>query len=213
MPSSVKRSLEAWNKKIHIYLGLYFLLFLWLFAFTGLLLNHPLWHFAEFWPQRVETTYERSIDKLAAQGDRERAQAVVRQLGLKGEIDWPPRQPGADRLEFNVNRPGNMNRVSVDLAANRASVQHIEINAWGVMRVLHTFSGTRANNPEARRDWSLTTLWVVAMDALAAGLIFIVLSSYYMWWRLRTKRRAGSLCLAAGVLACGFFVLGLSWLG
>ena len=86
------------------------------------------------------------------------------------EIDWPQQQPDSARLEFSVNRPGSMNRISVDLAANRASVQHIEINAWGVMHVLHTFSGTRANNPEARRDWSLTTLWVVAMDALAAGL-------------------------------------------
>ena len=28
------------NRKGHYYLGLYFLLFLWLFALTGLLLNH-----------------------------------------------------------------------------------------------------------------------------------------------------------------------------
>ena len=93
----------------------------------------------------------------------------MRQLDLTGEIDWPPRQPGTGRLEFNVNRPGKMNRVSVDLAVNRASVQNIEINARGVMHVLHTFSGTRASNPEAKRDWSLATLWMVVMDALAAG--------------------------------------------
>ena len=210
MPSSAKRSLEAWNRRLHICLGLYFLFFLWLFAFTGLLLNHPLWRFAQFWPQRVETTYENSIDSISAQGDLERAQSVMRQLGLTGEIDWPPRQPDAGRMEFTVNRPGDMNRVRVDLNENRASVQHIEINGWGVMHVLHTFSGTRANNPEARRDWSLTKLWVVAMDALAAGLILIVLSSYYMWWRLRPKRLAGSICLAAGVLTCGFFLFGLS---
>lgn len=213
MPSSAKWSLEAWNKKLHIYLGLYFLFFLWLFAFTGLLLNHPLWRFTEFWPQRAETSYERSIRSVPAGGDLERAQSVMQQLGLRGEIDWPQQQPDPARLEFSVNRPGDMNRVSVDLAANRASVQYIRVNAWGVMHVLHTFSGTRANNPEARRDWSLTTLWVVAMDALAMGLILIILSSYYMWWRLRLKRRAGSICLAAGALACGFFVLGLGWLG
>jgi hypothetical protein len=44
---------------------------LWLFAFTGLLLNHPLWRFAEFWTQRVEASYERSIDSIPAQGDVE----------------------------------------------------------------------------------------------------------------------------------------------
>jgi hypothetical protein len=212
MPSSAKRSLAAWNKKLHIYLGLYFLFFLWLFAFTGLLLNHPLWRFAEFWPQRAETTYERSIDSVTAQGDLERAKSVMQQLGLTGEIDWPQQRSDAGRLEFSVNRPGDMNRVSVDLEENRVSVQHIETNTWGVMYVLHTFSGTRANNPEAKRDWSLTTLWVVSMDALAAGLMLIVLSSYYMWWRLQPMRRVGSVCLAAGVVACGFFVFGLSWL-
>jgi len=212
MPSSAKRSLAAWNKKLHIYLGLYFLFFLWLFAFTGLLLNHPLWRFAEFWPQRVEASYERSLDSIPAEGDLERAQSVMQQLGLTGEIDWPPRQPDAGGLEFSVNRPGDMNRVNVDLRENRASVQHIETNTWGVLHVLHTFSGTRANNPEARRDWSLTTLWVVAMDALAAGLILTVLSSYYMWWRLRPKRRTGLISLSAGVVACGFFVFGLRWL-
>jgi hypothetical protein len=178
-----------------------------------LLLNHPLWRFAKFWPQRVEASYERSIDSIPAQGDLERALSVMRQLGLTGEIDWPPRQPDAGRMEFTVNRPGDVNRVGVDPSENRVSVQHIEINGWGVMRVLHTFSGTTANNPEARRDWSLTKLWVVAMDALAAGLILIVLSSYYMWWRLRLKRLAGSICLAVGILACGFFVFGLRGLG
>jgi hypothetical protein len=213
MPLSAKRSFEAWNKKLHIYLGLYFLCFLWLFAFTGVLLNHPRWRFAEFWPQRVETSYERSIDSLPAQGNLERAQSVTRQLFLTGEIDWPLQQPDEGRMEFTVNRPGDMNRVRVDLNENRASVQHIEINGWGVMHVLHTFSGTRANNPEARRDWSLTKLWVVAMDALAAGLILIVLSSYYMWWRLRLKRLAGSICLAVGILTCGFFAFGLSRIG
>ena len=48
MPSSASGArrlltFETWNKKLHYYLGLYFLLFLWLFSFTGLLLNHPRW--------------------------------------------------------------------------------------------------------------------------------------------------------------------------
>ena len=31
----------VWNRRVHFYLGLYLLFFTWLFAFTGLLLNHP----------------------------------------------------------------------------------------------------------------------------------------------------------------------------
>ena len=51
MPWRVK-TLEAWNRRLHFYLGLYLLFFIWLFALTGLLLNHPKWSFADFWPMR-----------------------------------------------------------------------------------------------------------------------------------------------------------------
>ena len=43
----------VWNRRVHYYLGLFLLFFIWLFAFTGLLLNHPRWQFAQFWPNRI----------------------------------------------------------------------------------------------------------------------------------------------------------------
>jgi len=204
--------LETLNRKLHYYLGLYFLFFLWLFSFTGLLLNHPQWRFGEFWPQRAETQFEKAIEPASATNDLDRAKSLMRQLKVTGEIDWPNRKQEPGRLEFNVNRPGRMHRISADFQAGRVSVQQIDINAWGVMNVLHTFSGTRANNPSARRDWALTTIWVVAMDALAAGLVLMVLSSYVMWFQLRQKRRWGLFALTAGVIGSGFFAAGLAWL-
>ena len=44
------------------------------------------------------------------------------------------------------------------------------------------------------------------MDALAAGLIIMVLGSYYMWFRLK-KRALGFAVLAAGFLCCGAFLI------
>jgi len=46
----------VWNRRFHYFIGLYLLFFCWLFVFTGLLLNHPRWQFAQFWPNRVQTT-------------------------------------------------------------------------------------------------------------------------------------------------------------
>jgi hypothetical protein len=37
------------------------LFFMWLFAFSGLLLNHPTWSFVESWNNRKERNYEREI--------------------------------------------------------------------------------------------------------------------------------------------------------
>src|SRR3954471_13936226 len=89
---------RVWNRKGHYYLGLYFLFFVWLFAFTGLLLNHGSWEFAEVWPNRKVSTYERRIE-LPSAGDRvARAKDLLRQLGIHGEIQWGTAT--GERLEF-----------------------------------------------------------------------------------------------------------------
>ena len=46
----------------------------------------------------------------------------------------------------------------------------------------------------------MTSIWVFAMDALAAGLIVMVLGSYYMWWRLKKRKALGLAALFAGVV-------------
>src|SRR5438093_10955919 len=79
---------EIWNRKLHYYLGLYFLFFLWLFAFTGLLLNHGSWKFQEFWPNRKISTYERAIKPPPPSSDLAQARDLMRQLGIQVEIEW-----------------------------------------------------------------------------------------------------------------------------
>jgi hypothetical protein len=76
------------------------------------------------------------------------------------------------------------------------------------MHVLHTFTGTPATDPRHTRDWTLTTVWALAMDAVAAGLIVMVLSSYMMWYRLKAKRRGGVIALLLGFGSCVGFVVG-----
>ncbi len=209
MPLSVKATVELWNRRLHFYLGLFFLFFLWLFSLTGLLLNHGKWAMAQAANQRRETRYEQNIRPPADGSEAARARDVLRQLGLVGEIDWPAaaQQPG--RLEFNVSRPSDASQVRVDLAQNRASVRHFENSRLAAFRIFHTFSGSRFNTPDSQRDWILTTVWVVSMDALAAALIVMVCGSYYMWYRLKPKRRLGVIILAGGAVSCGIFVAGL----
>jgi hypothetical protein len=209
MPSSAKGTLELWNRRLHFYLGLLFLFFLWLFSLTGLLLNHGKWAVAQAANQRRETRYERAIQPPDGSSDVGRARDVMRQLGLSGEIDWPSagQQPG--RFEFNVSRPRDAAQVRVDLAQNRASIQHFENSRLAAFRIFHTFSGSRFNTPGSQRDWILTSVWVFSMDALAAALIVMVLGSYYMWYRLKPKRQLGIFVLAVGFLTCGAFLAGL----
>jgi hypothetical protein len=201
----------VWNRRVHYYLGLYLLFFCWLFVLTGLLLNHPRWEFAQFWPNRVQSTTEHPVQASQATTDLERARDLMRQFGIAGEIQWPAAQPTSGPFAFQVSRPGLVIDVKVDLESGRATLQRNAVNAWGVIHLLHTFTGVRAADTRNARDWTLTTVWALAMDAVAAGLIIMVFSSYIMWFRLRTKRRGGVVALTLGFASCGVFVVGLRW--
>ena len=204
--------LLVWNRRLHFYLGLYLLFFSWLFAFTGLLLNHPRWQFAQFWPNRVQSTTQQQFRVPDAATDLDRARHLMRQFGIDGEIQWPAAQPAGGPFTFQVSRPGLIIEVKADLASGQATLHRNELNAWGVMHVLHTFTGVRAADPRNARDWPLTTVWALSMDAVAAGLVIMVFSSYIMWYRLKTKRRWGIVALLLGYASCGAFVTGLRWL-
>ena len=210
---STTNVLLVWNRRLHYFLGLYLLFFCWLFVFTGLLLNHSRWQFAQFWPNRVQTTTEHQFRVPLATTDIERARELMQQLDIAGEIQWPAVQPANAPFAFQVNRPGQVIEVKADLKSGRATLQQNDVNAWGVMHVLHTFTGVRAADTRNARDWTLTTVWALSMDAVAAGLIIMVFSSYIMWFRLKAKRRWGLVALLLGLVSCGAFVAGLRWLG
>ncbi len=100
MPLSARARLELWNRRLHFYLGLVFLLFLWLFSLTGLLLNHGTWRIAQAANQRHETRFEQSVRQPVGATALARAQDVMQQLHLVGEIDWPSEPPVPGRLDF-----------------------------------------------------------------------------------------------------------------
>lgn len=69
-----------------------------------------------------------------------------------------------------------------------AVLDDIRVNGWRNFRALHT-TGTRANAPTAHRDGWLTKLWSVSMDALASGLVLLVLASVALFIERREKCR------------------------
>jgi hypothetical protein len=210
-PGDLAGTAKRWNRKLHYYLGLSTLLFVWLFSFTGLLLNPP-WKFAEFWDSRRQSTSERAIVAPAPGSDLAQARDLLRQLGLRGEIEWTVTRADSNRFEFRVSRPGHICEVRADLGRSRATVKQIDVNAWGVVRMLHTFTGVRLDDRRNTRDWWLTSIWALTMDGVAVALILMVLSSLYMWFELRSKRLGGAIALVAGLLLCVLFCFGLRWL-
>src|SRR4051812_2704100 len=122
-------TLTLWNRKLHYYVGLYFLLFIWLFSFTGLLLNHH-WNFVEFFPNRKTSNFERTIRGPAPGSEVERARDLLRQLGLRGEIGTITHLSPA-QFNYTATRPGFIYQIQADLSGHSAKVAVIEYNAWG----------------------------------------------------------------------------------
>jgi hypothetical protein len=204
--------LHRWSRKVHYYLGLYLLLFTWFFAVSGLVLNHAKWRIASFWERRQEATVERAIVVPHARGDVAIAHDVMRQLAIVGEIGETRRSAGGAGFEFQVVRPGRVWKVEARLDSALAHVTEIRLDAWGVMDALHKFTGVRIDSPAATRDWWLTRLWSLAMDAVGMGLVVLVASGVYLWWRLAEKRAGGAVALALGVVCCAFVLSGLGTL-
>jgi hypothetical protein len=203
---------RVWNRRAHFYIGLYFLFFTWLFAFSGLILNHS-WEFATFYPNRKITTWDARVKTPAmAVGNLAVARDVAGQLGVRGEIALGAAAPVPGRLDFSVSRPGKVYQIQARLSEGSAHVIANQYNAWGIMHVLHTFTGISVTSSNQKRQWIVTTAWALAMDAVAIGLIAMIFSSYYMWWVLPKKRALGSLVLFAGCLSCILFVFGLRWI-
>jgi hypothetical protein len=209
-----RAALERWNRKLHFYAGLFLLFFMWLFAFSGLILNHPTWSFAESWNNRKDTNYEREITVPGPEvkGDLGQAREIMRQLAFKGEILLTTTRTDANQFDFQVRRPGHFFFIKANFARKRVNVRQSDVNLWGVIKVLHTFTGIQMDDRPSRRDWALTSLWAFSMDAVAAGLIFMVLSSLYMWFELPQKRLPGAVVLGLGSVICGLFCVGLRWL-
>ncbi len=203
---TVSGSIEVWNRKLHIYAGLYFLMFLWLFSFSGLLLNHPQWKFGEFWEQRKQTSSQRAIRPPAAPLSMAGAQMLMSQLGISGELEWDADKQGPAHQEFRVRRPWGFYEINADLERQIAKVNRVQFNVWGTLNVLHHMKLVEPGTPGQPRIWLGTWIWSVSLDALAAGLLFMTASGIYMWWGKR-RRLGGIVALALGILGCGVFLL------
>lgn len=206
---NVSKWIDIWNRKFHIYIGLYLLLFVWLFSITGIILNHPKWKFADFWSKRKETSYEQSIQLPTESDDLAKARNIMQQLDISGEIEWTETRPGENHFDFGIVKAGRIMNIKTDLDTQHVTVEQIQTNAWGVAHFLHKFTGVRINEPERTRDWVMTKIWSFSMDAVSVGLIVMVLGGLYMWYQLKRKRRLDWIILVLGILSCGFFVVGL----
>jgi len=193
-----------WNRKFHIYIGLFLLLFILFFSLSGLLLNHSQWEFASFWKERDETeiitplTIPINLDSVSLLHN------FMKQLKISGEISNVSLTPAS--IDFRVAKPGTIQDIHIDFKSSISDQKKIVFNWWGKMRILHTFNGSDKMNPGTQPNWLVTRIWRLSMDAIALGLIFLCTGSWIMWYKIRNDYSLGPIVLIMGVAGVIFFI-------
>lgn len=203
-------SLNFWNRKVHIHLGLFLLLFIWLFAFSGLLLNHDDWKISSFWEERKQTETMLPVHITTSRDSSALLKDMMTQLALAGEVSdveiWK------DSVHFRVSKPGEVNNLEVNFITGICKHKKMQYNAAGKIRTLHTFNGVDKGNPGKPSNWLITSVWRLSMDVIAIGLLLLCVSSWIMWYKIKDKFRWGWLALIAGLLVAVYFVFALQML-
>jgi hypothetical protein len=193
-----------WNRKFHIYIGLFLLLFILFFSLSGLLLNHSQWKFASFWEERNETEILTPLTIPIALDSVSLLRNFMKQLDISGEISNV--SITAESIDFRVAKPGTSHDIHVDLKSSMSDQKKIVFNWWGKMRVLHTFNGSDKMDPGVRPNWPETRIWRLSMDVIALGLIFLCISSWIMWYEIRKNYSAGVIVLILGIAGAIFLI-------
>ena len=194
-----------WTRDLHLYLGLFVSPFVLLFAVSVLFLNHAKVD-TDDWTS-VATVQDLEIpDGIAgAVGPAAvaRAQAILRQLGITGEVGFTTITARTGRFGFPVLKPGLELRIDVDLSARSATVSRRITTFWEALAYLHKMPGP--HNLAIRGNWIGTRAWGWLADATVFLLLFLTVSGIYLWYAIRAERRIGVALLTAG--AVSFFGL------
>ena len=202
-PKSVNNFL-VFNHKMHIYLGLFLLLFIWLFFISGLIINHGEWKFAGFYEQRKESKTEFTFPVSSLNNNPDLINKVLTQLKISGEVENIKSIP--ESFDFRVKSPGIIRDIHIDYNSGKGTMKEMKFNFWGKLKTLHNFNGVNKTDPSKTPNWIIAKIWRLTMDIIAIILIIICLGSWVMWYRVRWDYKLGYFFLAFGFIVSGYYI-------
>jgi hypothetical protein len=196
---STSRVFYQWTRDLHLYCGLFVSPFLLLFAVSVFYLNHAK---LVLGTPPTETFHNLGIpddvDRLQGRPAVDRAREILVQLPLTGEIGFLRNIRASRHLVFPVSRPGLDAMVDVDLNNRSAVVTRRRTGLLESVAFLHKMPGP--HNVAIRGNWKWIQAWRPFADATIYLTLFISATGIYLWWTLKTERKAGLALLTAGAV-------------
>jgi hypothetical protein len=203
LPPASPPRLQRWVRYLHLCAGLFVSPFVAVFAVSAILYNHP-------GRASPAPTTSRQVPIRAPSGltGLELARDLMRQTNVRGEVVYLNVQGGGSRLSFPVDRPTHKYWVRADLTAGTATVEERRATWAERLTFLHKYPGPHLLG--LRGNWVFTRVWAVLSDASVYLLLLASVTGIYLWLLVRSQRRAGLLCLAAGCVSFVAVLLALT---
>jgi hypothetical protein len=185
-------------RRLHLYLGLFFLPWVVMFGVTSYPFSHPVPEQPK-WSVLVDRPYTLEVPPdadLRAVGARIHADA-----GLSGR-GFYVNQPNAARI--NVHDPDFLHptRITYFIEQKRLLAEQREFVWRQFLTSMHARGGYELHSPG-------NTVWAVLVDLTCVALLVWIASGFIMWWLLPGSRSWGWAAIAAGLLTFSLMVAAL----
>jgi hypothetical protein len=178
----------------HVYLTLFGLALILLFAVTGFVLNHESW-FGFDTPRVTTTTGALPTALLAGPDKLAVAEALRKNFGASGEVSQFEVED--DRLQVVFVGPGKRYEATIDRNTGAVEFAAHTTGTLGVLVDLHKGKSTG-------RAWSLV------IDAVCVLLVFVSVTGLILWSSLKSRGKYGVLAMLLGAtIAATIYWLGV----
>ena len=188
-------------RDLHLYTGLFISPFVLVFAISVFYLVHA-WVPAESSrPPRKVTNLKLlpNVQDLSGRARVDAVRSILDQVGVQGEIGFIRHIPKERRLVVPISIPGRQTVLTIDLAAQTATVLERQTGLSDALVLLHKVPGPHLM--DIRMNWFPMLVWRFLADGTVYLLLFITASGIYLWAVLRSERHVGLTLLTLGAFS------------
>jgi len=192
---------HLFNKRIHLHLGLFLMVFFLKYAISGLLFSHN-FGLNEYyknkpqWTKRFERQYEHPVPENAEL--RPIAAQILKDAGVKSRA-FGVYRAGNKRLNINTHSFLSTTRVIYFIKENRLLVEDKNFRWDHFIHKLHWLGGYHQDN-------LISDIWAFILDVVFISIIIWVVTGIYLWWKIRKTRLWGAIAIGGGVVSFLIFV-------
>lgn len=185
-------------KRIHMYLTLFLIPWILVFAISTMLMNHRSLFNDLGGKFFIEKEEDLPFQLKATQTPHEKSEEILDYLSLGGPFRVNSRSP--EKIIISVLNPVTPRRITYTNVDNKLLVEKREFKITGLFERLHMVRGYQLGSLSG-------LIWGLAVDFFLLSMIFWVLSGLWIWWKIKTARYLGITFGCSGIIIILFFII------